>query len=67
MTVEAIQNELSELSQIERGQILEFLQNLESDCSEETRLEESVNDFKKGRTVGASDLHAELKDRLASR
>ena len=67
MTIDAIQNEISDLSREERRQVLHFLQRLESETEDEVRLKESIQDFKEGRTVAADTVHRELRDRNANR
>ncbi len=67
MTIEAIQNELSDLTREERQKVLEFLQRLECETEEKVRLEESIQDFKEGRTVPSNTVHRELRERIADR
>ena len=67
MTIEAIQNELSDLSREERRQVLQFLQRLESESEDDVRLEESIQDFKEGRTIPADTVHRELRERIGNR
>lgn len=65
MTVEAIEEELALLDGEGRRRILEYLRGLEDANGDEIRLQESVADYRAGRTVGADTVHRELRERLA--
>jgi len=60
MTIEALQEELTRLSDDERRRVREFLDEMEDG----QRLGESVADYRSGRTVPVETVHKELRAKI---